>query len=399
MADIFISYKRQDTARIQPLVRFLECAGYSIWWDQGIEPGDEWFNRILDELEHSALTIGVWTQASVDGRGAFTPNQDGKYYVRIEHNKTKAGRLLPVVLDEGRIAVEFEHVQAVSLIGWNGEASAEGCARLLARVQALLGSRTSVASALAEAEAERARAQAEREKADAEKRATEAARLKSAADAERKWQVDDIIRAAQRKIEERARQKADEERRLERAARAAALFGADTERAELIKAARAVVAANPAATRAAKLDERQQLARMRELTRGGTPLPGTLAKLTSVEPGEIEKITGSNEIGPWEVFAFDGCVAALWMARVDLDGHITIEGDVARALAGGKALCVYFIGDQQAGSASQRFVLVDGEPASDSAKRVYRDPVRGLWVFREHALYFGHGYDVAWEVV
>ncbi len=145
MADIFISYKRQDSARVEPLVRLLERADYTVWWDEGLEPGDEWFNRILDELECSNLTLGIWSEASIDARGAFTPNREGKYYVKNEHDRTKSGRLIPVLLDEGRIALEFSHLQAVSLVGWRGEEN-DACARLTERVAALLGAVEPVAS-------------------------------------------------------------------------------------------------------------------------------------------------------------------------------------------------------------------------------------------------------------
>lgn len=143
MASIFISYKRQDSTRVASLVRLLEDAGYSVWWDQGIEPGDDWFDTILEELERSSLTLGVWSQASIDARGAFVRNSDGKSsYVKIEHEKTGNGRLIPLLLDEGRIAIEYSHLQFVDLIGWNGERHDTRCARLMERVGALLGEST-----------------------------------------------------------------------------------------------------------------------------------------------------------------------------------------------------------------------------------------------------------------
>ena len=33
MADIFISYKREERARIVPLAQALESLGYTVWWD------------------------------------------------------------------------------------------------------------------------------------------------------------------------------------------------------------------------------------------------------------------------------------------------------------------------------------------------------------------------------
>jgi tetratricopeptide (TPR) repeat protein len=41
LADIFVSYSRQDKARVQPLVAALQAEGWSIWWDPEIQPGEE----------------------------------------------------------------------------------------------------------------------------------------------------------------------------------------------------------------------------------------------------------------------------------------------------------------------------------------------------------------------
>jgi adenylate cyclase len=39
VADIFVSYSRQDKALVAPLVAALEAEGWSVWWDPAITPG------------------------------------------------------------------------------------------------------------------------------------------------------------------------------------------------------------------------------------------------------------------------------------------------------------------------------------------------------------------------
>jgi adenylate cyclase len=41
LADVFVSYSRQDKARVAPLVEALEAEGWSVWWDPAIAPGEE----------------------------------------------------------------------------------------------------------------------------------------------------------------------------------------------------------------------------------------------------------------------------------------------------------------------------------------------------------------------
>lgn len=39
MADVLVSYKREDRARVAPIVDGLAGAGLSIWWDKAIPGG------------------------------------------------------------------------------------------------------------------------------------------------------------------------------------------------------------------------------------------------------------------------------------------------------------------------------------------------------------------------
>ena len=39
MADVFISYAREDRAKAQQLAKVLEEKGWSVWWDPEISPG------------------------------------------------------------------------------------------------------------------------------------------------------------------------------------------------------------------------------------------------------------------------------------------------------------------------------------------------------------------------
>jgi adenylate cyclase len=68
LADIFVSYSRQDKARVAPLVAALEAEGWSVWWDPAIAPGEEFDGLISRELDAARSLVVVWTAASVDSR-------------------------------------------------------------------------------------------------------------------------------------------------------------------------------------------------------------------------------------------------------------------------------------------------------------------------------------------
>ena len=57
MHDIFLSYKREDRARVKPLVDALEAEGLSVWWDVHIEGGSAWRESIQKNLESARCVI------------------------------------------------------------------------------------------------------------------------------------------------------------------------------------------------------------------------------------------------------------------------------------------------------------------------------------------------------
>ena len=70
MADVFISYARSDKARVAPLIAVIEAAGWSVWWDPDIEPGQEFDRKITTGLEAAAAVLVIWTPTSVESRGS-----------------------------------------------------------------------------------------------------------------------------------------------------------------------------------------------------------------------------------------------------------------------------------------------------------------------------------------
>lgn len=65
MADIFLSYSKQDTDAARLIAALLEARGYSVWWDASLLPGDQFHKVIMKELEASKAVIVLWTENSV----------------------------------------------------------------------------------------------------------------------------------------------------------------------------------------------------------------------------------------------------------------------------------------------------------------------------------------------
>ncbi len=62
---IFISYAHKDSADVMPLIEALQSASYRVWYDEGIEPGNDWAGVIGNNLEKAAVVLFCASKNSV----------------------------------------------------------------------------------------------------------------------------------------------------------------------------------------------------------------------------------------------------------------------------------------------------------------------------------------------
>ena len=137
MADIFISYSRQDKARVAPLVESLEAEGWSVWWDPEITPGEEFDSLISRELEGARALVVVWTPNSVDSR-----------WVRGEaRDAADRGVLVPVRFDNAKLPIDFRAVHTTDLDQWAQDRQGAAFRGLCKALEAKLGAPKKKASA------------------------------------------------------------------------------------------------------------------------------------------------------------------------------------------------------------------------------------------------------------
>src|SRR5262245_23556623 len=109
MSDIFLSYASADLPRVGVLIRALERHGWSVWWDRTILPGRT-FDQVIEEaLDAARCVIVVWSQHSVNSDWVKTEAAEG----------ARRRILVPILLDEVRIPLEFRRIQAARLLDWH----------------------------------------------------------------------------------------------------------------------------------------------------------------------------------------------------------------------------------------------------------------------------------------
>jgi serine/threonine-protein kinase len=112
VADVFVSYKREDAARVRKLVAALRDAGLDTWWDEDIPASAPWEATIEQALREAKAVIVCWSPASVASEN-----------VRSEARVAREdGRLIQVFLKPCSPPLFFGERQGVDLSAWRGKA-------------------------------------------------------------------------------------------------------------------------------------------------------------------------------------------------------------------------------------------------------------------------------------
>lgn len=111
MADVFISYSREDRPRAEQVANGLASLGVDSFWDTDIPPGQTWADYIETKLTQCKTVVVLWTEHS-------TKSQWVREEARMGRDKSK---LIPVRLDASPAPFGFGEVQAADLSTWRGE--------------------------------------------------------------------------------------------------------------------------------------------------------------------------------------------------------------------------------------------------------------------------------------
>ncbi len=68
---LFISYAHKDSEIVYPIINSLHDWGYNIWYDEGIDPGNEWPDEIANALEKCTFFIVFISNNSVNSKNVL----------------------------------------------------------------------------------------------------------------------------------------------------------------------------------------------------------------------------------------------------------------------------------------------------------------------------------------
>jgi hypothetical protein len=130
MADIFISYAREDRPRAESLAKALEEQGWSVFWDRTIPAGKSWRQVIGEALKNAGSIVVAWSKTSVISTWV-QEEADWGY---------KRGILIPIFIDDVEPPLGFGSVQAIDLTSWESSTqSSQQFEKLISDLSAILG--------------------------------------------------------------------------------------------------------------------------------------------------------------------------------------------------------------------------------------------------------------------
>ncbi|HYI09120.1 MAG TPA: TIR domain-containing protein [Thermoanaerobaculia bacterium] len=138
MADIFISYAREERVRVEALAAVLERCGWSVWWDKHLRLGREFSPEIERELQAARCVIVLWSRSSVASKWVVIEASEGR----------ERGILVPVLIENVSPPIEFKRLHTANLVHWNPSVRHPDLDELLAELRRMLGGDASHAADL-----------------------------------------------------------------------------------------------------------------------------------------------------------------------------------------------------------------------------------------------------------
>jgi hypothetical protein len=129
MADIFVSYSKEDRDWVKQLVGVIEAQGWSVFWDRDIPIGMTWRSHVGQALLEARCVVVVWSRAAAESSWVQEEAEEGK----------AKNILIPVLIEGGHPPIGFRSIQAADLSDWDGIEPTANLQNVLTNIERVLG--------------------------------------------------------------------------------------------------------------------------------------------------------------------------------------------------------------------------------------------------------------------
>lgn len=155
MADIFISYKREDRPVAERLSIALEQLGFDVWWDFDLLSGEPYRKVIRAVIDQCKAAVVLWSVRAIESDFVM----DEATYAKSQ------GKLCPARIDGVDLPFGFGAIHTDDLSNWDGELSHPGFQAMVRAVESRVGRKGRLGSSPRTADSQAASAELEAFKA------------------------------------------------------------------------------------------------------------------------------------------------------------------------------------------------------------------------------------------
>ena len=139
MADVFLSYAREDRETAERLAHAIEKHGWSVWWDRHVPAGKRFDEVIAESLASARCVVVLWSDAAIASDWVGEEAEEAR----------ERGLMVPALIEAVEPPLGFRRIQAADLVAWKGDDGHPGLQRLLVDIRNLLGATPAVARPVA----------------------------------------------------------------------------------------------------------------------------------------------------------------------------------------------------------------------------------------------------------
>lgn len=125
---VFISYKREEADTARALREALEADGFTTWWDEEVQCGEQWAQVIDDAVNTANAIVVLWSERALTSR-----------WVTHEASAAMRGNVYaPARIELVQIPSPYDRIQATDLLGWHRDVEHAGYVSLRQRLDELM---------------------------------------------------------------------------------------------------------------------------------------------------------------------------------------------------------------------------------------------------------------------